>query len=216
MSEVVEGQTNTPETSTQTETATPAVEPKVEATAPATAEVKTETATTEVAKETPVPKAEDKPAVPEKYELKLQDGSRLDKAYLDKIASEAKEQGLSQEQAQKLVDHGSSVVDSFAKAQQEALTAQVEGWKKAALEDKEIGGAKFEETVERAHRNLKQFGTPELITMLDNSGLSNHPEVIRAFARIPAQNGTFIQSDKGGSGNVVKSAEERLYGKKDK
>ena len=54
------------------------------------------------------PKKEEKPAVPEKYDLKAPEGSLLAEPMLEKIAAFARERGFSQEQAQAMVEHESA------------------------------------------------------------------------------------------------------------
>lgn len=62
-----------------------------------------------------------------------------------------------------------------------AWDAQVEGWKADAKADKEIGGDAFDQNVAIASKALKAYGSEELHKILDDSGLGNHPEVIKAF-----------------------------------
>ena len=61
--------------------------------------------------------------------------------------------------------------------------AQVVTWEKAAKADKEFGGADFDKNVAQAVKAIEVFGTPELRTLLDESGLGSHPEVIRFAMR---------------------------------
>ena len=51
---------------------------------------------------------------------------------------------------------------------------------------KEYGTA-FDEKVGLARRAVRAFGSEELTGLLDESGLGNHPEMIRAFAKIGAE-----------------------------
>src|SRR3972149_1235780 len=54
----------------------------------------------------------EKPVVPQKYELKLPEGSQLDQARIDSLSAYAKEKGLSNEQAQAILDRESDAVSS--------------------------------------------------------------------------------------------------------
>jgi hypothetical protein len=67
-----------------------------------------------------------------------------------------------------------------AQAQHDARVAEWEGLTKS---DKEFGGAKFDENMVMAKTALKQFGSPELVKLLNDSGLGNHPELVRVFVR---------------------------------
>jgi hypothetical protein len=123
-------------------------------------------------------------AVPEKYELKLPDGSLLQPEYLEKIASYAKEQGFSNEQAQRLVERESQAVSGYMESQKTAFKQQSDTWVSQVQSDKEIGGEALKQNVESAKRVIQRYATPEFQKALDESGLGNHPELVRTFVRI--------------------------------
>lgn len=158
-------------------------------------------------------KKDDKPAgAPEKYEdFKLPDGVTVDAAQIEGFKGLAKELGLTQEAAQKLVDFQAANEAAQVKKIGEFWDKQASDWLAEAKADKEFGGAKFDESVAAANAALKQFGTPKLVEALQTYGMGNHPEVIRAFARV----GQAIQNDKlvPGGKDVSKptSAAEALY-----
>ena len=150
--------------------------------------------------------------VPEKYDLKLPDNSLLQAESIEAISQYAKEKGLSNAQAQELLERENSAVTSFAKTQQDLFVEQVESWKSAASKDPEIGGDKFNENVELAKRALETYGSPEFSKQLNETGFGNHPELIRMFAKV----GRSIHDDNllGGdaSKNNKKSFADRFYG----
>jgi hypothetical protein len=158
-------------------------------------------------------KKDDKPSgPPEKYEdFKLPEGVTVDAAQIEGFKGLAKELGLTQEAAQKLVDFQAANEAAQVKKIGEFWDKQASDWLAEAKADKEFGGAKFDESVAAANAALKQFGTPKLIEALQTYGMGNHPEVIRAFARV----GQAIQNDKlvPGGKDVSKptSAAEALY-----
>lgn len=123
-------------------------------------------------------------AAPETYSLKLPDGSRLDPSRVEKIASLAKERGLSNEAAQEILTREHEAVDQYASAQATVLEKEKERWLTDLKADKEIGGDNLNKKVEQASRVVKKFGTPEFSKALNESGLGNHPELVRVFARI--------------------------------
>lgn len=126
-------------------------------------------------------KKDEKPVVPEKYEFKAPEGvEQLDAQALAVFEPIAKELGLSQEQAQKLVD----IYPQIQQQQAEAWSNQVADWGEQAKADKEIGGDKLTASVGQAQKALDQFGTPALREYLHNSGLGNHPELVRIFAKV--------------------------------
>lgn len=157
--------------------------PPAAAAPPAEPAKKVEEKPVEPVKEEPAKPAEP-PAAPEKYELKLPDGSKLDAAAVEKVSSFAKENKLSNDQAQAILNRESDAVSSFSEAQQNALKERREVWKNESMNDKEIGGDNFPKNVELAHRALKHFGGDDLLQELEVTGYGNHPAVVRAFARI--------------------------------
>jgi len=159
--------------------------------------------------------SEDSKDAPETYDLKLPKDSLLDKSAVDEIAEFAKEQGLSNEQAQKLLERENNVVKDYADAQITELKEKSEQWVEDVKNDKELGGEDFNKNVEIAHRALEKFGSKQLKETLENTGLGNHPELIRAFSRIgkAMSDDSFVRP--GSEGSKQKTAEEIMYGSKD-
>lgn len=128
----------------------------------------------------------DKPVgAPEKYEdFIVPEGVELDKALMEEFVPIAKEANLTQEQAQKLADIYTKKMQASAEGQQEAWTEIRKGWVSEFKADKEIGGARVDETVTTAKHAMKEFGSPELTEALNMSGLGDHPAVIRFMYRV--------------------------------
>lgn len=184
--------------------------PKVEAKVEAKAEPETKTE----AKPDEGKAKDDKPAVPEKYEFKFEDGVEVDAAALDAFAPVLKEAGLTQEQAQKLADVYASQMARVQESLVEQHAKQVQEWAKSVRDDKEIGGANFDANIKVAQRAIARFGDAELKQVLDQYGLGNHPALVRAFLKA----GREIKEDNlemgGAAGNGVrKPTEEVFYGK---
>lgn len=138
-----------------------------------------------------------KDGAPEKYEFKFPEGAQADEALLGEFTPLAKELGLSQEGAQKLVD-------LYAKAQGQAMKTVTDHWDNLNKEwvgkvnsDKEYGGADLDKNVAVAKLAIDKFGTPELKEALNLTGVGNHPEVVRFFYRV----GKAISDDKFDTGN---------------
>lgn len=150
---------------------------------------------------------------PEKYaDFKLPDGVKLEGDDLAGITTFAKDMNLTQEQAQKLVDRDIKAradAETALKTRHEGVVAQ---WGEMARTDKDIGGDKFDANLAVAKKAIDTFGSPELKQYLNETGLGNHPEVIKTFLRIGQQ----ISEDKLGS-NVngdqapTKTAAQVLY-----
>lgn len=134
------------------------------------------------------PKAEgdsDKPqGAPESYEFKAPEGIVLDDAVIGEFSTVAKELGLTQDAAQTIVEKlAPKIAERTAAQQAEAFANYRAELAKQAKTDKEFGGDKFDANSAVAKKALDAFGTPELSKLLNESGLGDHPEVIRAFYR---------------------------------
>lgn len=117
---------------------------------------------------------------PEKYEFKAPEGKEFDPAVIGQFSELAKELNLSQDAAQKILD---KMGPTLASRQVEAIEAARTEWANASTTDKEFGGDKLTENLAVAKKALDSFGTPELRSLLNQSGLGNHPEVIRFMYR---------------------------------
>lgn len=117
---------------------------------------------------------------PEKYEFVVPEGTTMDPKGLEAFSEVAKELDLSQEAAQKVID---KMAPAMAARQAEAIEAVKTEWAEGSRADKEFGGDKLNENLAVAKKALDTFGTPELRTLLNESGLGNHPEIIRMMYR---------------------------------
>jgi hypothetical protein len=160
-------------------------------------------------------KAAAKPAgAPEKYaDFVMPEGMTMDKEVGEQFAVTAKDLGLSQEQAQKLVDLQAGLVKKQAAAAKEAAQAgfdkTTQEWKDETV--KELG-ADHAAKIAIASKAVTQFGTPALRDTLNTTGLGNHPELVKFFYKI----GLAISEDalihgKSGTGGSEKSTAETLY-----
>ena len=118
------------------------------------------------------------------YDLKLPEGSPLDAKHLDEVKAMAKELGLSQEAAQKLVERDNALLSKSEQRTQAMVSEQVSQWEQQARTDKEIGGANLQSSITDAKVALDKFGTPEFKNMLNQSGVGNHPELIRLLSKV--------------------------------
>lgn len=126
-------------------------------------------------------KAVDAPqGAPETYTFQAPEGTTLDEAVLESFSAVAKELDLPQDKAQMVLDKMAPVL---ATRQVEQLQAARETWAETSRADKEFGGEKLDENLAVAKKAMDAFATPELRTLLNESGLGNHPEVIRMFYR---------------------------------
>ena len=149
-------------------------------------------------------KTEEK-VVPEKYVLTPKDIA-LSKHDLEYIETFAREQKMSQDEAQALVDQQTDFVKRQLKAQDETLTAKLQA-------DPELGGDKMTQTLQNTKRALEKIDKDgKLAATLDRYGISKDPEIVRALNYI----GSNLKDDKlipshGGTGGVLNKA-KALYG----
>lgn len=118
-------------------------------------------------------------SAPEAYEFSTPEGA-VDEMVMEAYSDVAKELNLPQDQAQMLIDRMLPVMQT---QQQQVLSQACEDWALAARSDREFGGERLGENLSIAKKAMETFGSPELQTLLDASGLGNHPEIIRAFYR---------------------------------
>lgn len=177
------------------------------ATTPATAS-ETTTEAAKPAAEEAEPAAETKPeGAPEKYEFKAPEGKEYDSAVLEPFSAAAKEAGLTQDAAQKLLE---KMAPALVERQTEQVKAVQTAWAEASRSDKEFGGEKLPENLAIAKKAIDAYASPELKTLLNDTGLGNHPEVIRLMFKV----GQTVKEDSFVSGGAPKGTADlatRLY-----
>jgi hypothetical protein len=144
---------------------------------------------------------------PEEYgTFDLPDDFDMNNDTLEEYHTFAKENNLTQEQAQRGVD----MVAQMKQAEMNQWVEQQKSWVDEAKSDAEYGGEKFDESISVAVKARDSFGTSEFNEMLDSSGLGNHPEMIRFLNRV----GKAISEDSvivGGSSTSNLTREAVLY-----
>ena len=120
-------------------------------------------------------------SAPEEYgTFELPDNFDMNEETLGDYHTFAKENNLTQEQAQRGVD----MVAQMKQAEMTQWVEQQKSWVDDAKKDAEFGGDKFEQNIAVAVKARDSFGTSEFNEMLDTSGLGNHPEMIRFLNRV--------------------------------
>jgi hypothetical protein len=128
---------------------------------------------------------------PEAYELTAPEGMTLDAETLDLATPIFKELNLSNEQAQKLMPVAGEFAKRIQQAGQQQMLAEVAtqraAWGQEAKADPEIGGKNWDASVTTTAKALDTLGFEKgspFRVLLEESGLGNHPEMIRAFVRV--------------------------------
>ncbi len=123
-----------------------------------------------------------KMGVPEEVDKYSVNGSdSLDKEFFDDFRKTAHGAGILPDQAQKVFDWyvrsaeeaGKRDEDKFTSNQKESLHKLQQEW----------GGA-YDEKIKRAQAAVGHFGDDKLVSFLDDSGLGNNPNLIKAFSKI--------------------------------
>lgn len=122
----------------------------------------------------------EKPAVPEQYEFKPPEGVEFDEATIGVYAEAAREAGLSQQAADIVLN---KIAPHLAQQQAARLAEARNDWARQSRADAEFGGGKLDENLAVAKKAVEALASPDLKTLLEQSGLGNHPEIIRLFYR---------------------------------
>ena len=159
--------------------------------------------------------AQSVPTGPEHYaDFAVPKGLPVDREGMAAFKQVAADLGLSQEQAQSLVDLQAGRVQAAAAEQSAAWEKQQGDWQAAVRADREIGGTEMTARVGVAKRAIARFGSPALRKVLTETGLGNHPELVRFAYRVGraiADDGVILPSQPGRR----RSAAETLYGPSD-
>ena len=104
----------------------------------------------------------------------------LDPEVLTAFGDVAKELNLPQEAAQKVLDKVAPVIQA---KQAKAIEETKVEWANQSKSDQEFGGESLSDNLDVAKASLDTFGTDALKSLLQESCLGNHPEVIRFMYR---------------------------------
>lgn len=141
-------------------------------------------------------------------DFQLPDGAVADEVLAAEFRPFAKELGLSQKGAQKLVDFKAKL----DQRQLEIWHGHLQELKTQAQAHPEIGGAKYAEAVGLGRQVIAKFGTPGLRKVMNDYGVGAHPEMIAFMARIGRAVGETPALKNGDSaGNGQKPLHEILY-----
>lgn len=160
---------------------------------------------------------------PEAYELTAPEGMTLDADMVAEATPVFKELNLSNDAAQKLMPVAGKFAEKIAANAVQGIidrgNEQRKAWLDTAKKDPEIGGGKWDASLHAAGRGLDALGFKEgsdFRKALNETGFGNHPDMIRAFAKVGqmvGEDGDFVRSDAGASVKVP--AEDRWYGSKE-
>ena len=138
------------------------------------------------------------------------EGVSFEPETLEAFKTLAREINLTEEQAQKLVEYEGSLAARGQADAQEEKRQTLERW---AQQTRTLYGAKLEEELSFALRAADTFGGPDFRALLEDTGLGNHPVIIRTLSGV----GRAIGEDAFPGGKPAaprdKTFAEALYGK---
>lgn len=154
-----------------------------------------------------------RPESAEKYDIKLPDGAPLDEKLVGSFKGVAHQLGLSNEAAQKLTEWYAGQASGIMEQGEAAKEQQVAAWK-GELE-KEWGWKTPQNTAIAARALMTMIeGNAEhpLVKMLDETGLGNHPAMIKFFFEQGLARGEdkMLQPDQGPSDDQRGDAQTRI------
>jgi len=158
--------------------------------------------------------AAEKNKPPETYDIKAPKESPLSAEHISSVAKYAKEKGMSNEQAQSLLERDHSIVVAVKESQLKEFETTKSGWADQAKADKEIGGDKLEKNIELAKRVTSRYATPEFQEVLVKTGFGNHPELVRMLKRIGESMSEDQLEVQNNSGAGERDPADVLYGSK--
>lgn len=115
------------------------------------------------------------------WALSLPEGMQLNQGFASKYSECAQALGMNAEQASQLIGRMQPVLDAM---EQDTVAEMRSEWAKQSQNDPEFGGEKLNENLAIAKRGLSAFDNKgELLALLEETGLGNHPAVIRFLYR---------------------------------
>jgi len=165
------------------------------------------------------PKEGDKPAegAPDEYTFEAPEGVEYDNELIDAVAPIMKELGLSQEQANKLVDKYTEFMSERGGDDEGMVADAREQWEKSLKEDEKFGGDNYEKNAAQVSQFI-QATVPDdlkedLISTLNETGLGSHPALVKYVHHLSKQFPTGEDNPAGGNPapRGETSREKRMY-----
>lgn len=132
-------------------------------------------------------KGAEQPVVPEKYDLKLPKDVLVDEKMMEEFSSFGKENKWTNDTAQKVADLHLKAIGAFVNKMDAEFVNTVEGWHNELMNDKDIGGAKIDDSMTQARKVLAVAATvpgvkvDRLRADLEKTGMTTHPDMVRLF-----------------------------------
>lgn len=115
------------------------------------------------------------------YQFDMPEGFELNENLTAELMPILKENNLNQDVAQSLVNLHIKAMQDMQKQTNDAWYGQEKVWLETIGNDPELSNAHNQHMALQA---VKQFGTPELSKLLEDTRLGSHPELVRLFIKI--------------------------------
>lgn len=120
-----------------------------------------------------------------------------------------KKHSVTQEALDDLIPTFTKVAEKVQQKSLEAWRDQVKTWADTSAKDKEFGGEKYDENLKTVVRPvLDRWGSDELVDILDQTGIAEHPAVIRFLYKVGldvAKDGEMVFGDRDSKGGATRS-----------
>lgn len=158
----------------------------------------------------PAKPADSPPAAPEKYDfkaLKLPDGISLNEPLLAAVEPIFRKLGLSQEGASELIAEHAKALAKIEADTEAKRESDFKDWMKTQVTQHQAAirkewGAAYEANLATAQKGMARVFGPEAKALLDETGLGNHPEFVKAFYAV----GKMVSEDIPPSGQLPAAA----------
>ena len=124
--------------------------------------------------------------IPDTYDITTSTGEQLDGEDLDKLNQVCKKAGITQKQAQMLFSAYENDAFNFNQQLQSSYNQQLQSWRDAVMNDRELGQENFEKTKANIKNVISRFGSSELSDFLNKSGLGYNPDFVRFVNKVGA------------------------------
>ena len=140
----------------------------------------------------------------------MPEGVEVNEELMGEFTGIAKELNLTQDQAQKLVNLQANEMQKLSQAQVDAWNATRDEWVANSKNDTEFGGNKFQESLGVMSKAIDAFGGDTFRNVLDETGMGDHPEVLRFLYKV----GQAVGEDRihiGGNARTERDVAKGLY-----
>ena len=141
-------------------------------------------------------------------EITLPEGVTLDKEFAEDFKGVAKELKLNQAQAQRLVDLQTKFTQNYSQKVDTNFKEQVATWKNESIAEL---GPNYKEKMPIVARAMNKYGSPEFRTLLNDTGLGNHKEVVKFFLGIGQRLTEDSMREPGQSEKTTRKPGSRIY-----